>query len=158
MTDLELSEQERERAQAILDGDARALNSGDETTPTSVTESLCRQWREHVRNDGRPQSVDAHGFTRSAIRKHISGNCSHDGTGTPVRHKHGVWKPAETAADGYEVRRLGWRYECPECDHRDIAVREQWLYCRACGGRIPEVWDLREERLVGLRGVEKETG
>lgn len=83
----EWTETERERAQTLLEGDARNLHSGDHN---DVPIEVCREWRKHIHRGGMPAGVDSRGFTRNAIRQHVTGECSHEhGVGAVAFHESG---------------------------------------------------------------------
>lgn len=87
----EWTAEERANASKVLSGDARALNSGRPSTENPIPECLCAQWRQHIHDGGRPQSVDARGFTRTAIRKHVRGDCSHEHGVPAAEYRGGEW-------------------------------------------------------------------
>lgn len=86
------SDGEKERLQALRDGDARNLHSGDHG---DVPAEACREWREHIHKGGKPASVDSRGFTRNAIRQHVTGECSHSHGVGPVAFHESGWRAGD---------------------------------------------------------------
>jgi hypothetical protein len=149
----EWTAEERQRAKAVLQGDARKLNSGGKCNDRTVTPSLCEQWRNHIQNGGLPTSVDSQGFERHTVRTHVTGGCKHDDTGKPVAFEDGEWVAVEEPSGVYSATRLGWRYECRGCGRRDLWLREEWLWCRECGERVGQVLDLQAGKLVEFEDI-----
>lgn len=74
------SEQERKRAQKILENDARTLHAHtpDASDHNHVTPDECRKWRTYVKRPGnRPGEIDSE-FAQSTVESHVRGDCSHD--------------------------------------------------------------------------------
>jgi len=94
----EWSQEERERAQALLQNDARSITN---TTPEyTVPGATCLKWRHALRENTvesiRPLADASEKFVRSTVRKHISGRCSHHPVevGPPLEYDRdaGVWQ------------------------------------------------------------------
>jgi len=87
------SRDERERAQKLVDLDARQLNCGMNPGTRTVPLDVCAGWRRELQDeDSRPGGIDGHGFADSTIRKHASGLCDHD-VGVPaLEYDSEVWQ------------------------------------------------------------------
>jgi len=95
------SDEEKARARAVLNGDARTVThtSANHTVPPDQ----CRQWRRALRDGDtqniRPLAEESEKFVRSTVRKHISGRCQHDplnvGPAMEYNRNFGVWQRQE---------------------------------------------------------------
>jgi len=74
------TDEERERAQAVLNADARAITNADRTYTVDPDE--CSEMRGKLAGPDGPESVRVlereHQPHRSTIRTHVSGRCHHD--------------------------------------------------------------------------------
>lgn len=72
--------------------DARALHNGNHEVRDYVPPSTCEEWRRLVREDDIvPEQVPGQGFADSTIRKHITGRCGHEDSGSAVRYTGTEW-------------------------------------------------------------------
>lgn len=92
------TQEERDRLKTLQtnDQDARSLHNGRANDGDPVPERVCRKWREQVReHDALPERMDGQGWAEATIRKHVTGDCSHSGTGGAVEYNGEEWVPAE---------------------------------------------------------------
>lgn len=90
----EWTPQEQERLRRLQDGeaDARTLHNGRRSTHNYVTSDICEWWRTRIREYGEiPERVDGRGFAEATIRKHASGECTHEDVGKPVVYDGDSW-------------------------------------------------------------------
>lgn len=91
---VEWTPQERQRLKRLQDGeaDARTLHNGRQNKRNYVTSEDCEWWRTRIREyDVIPERVDGRGFAEATIRKHASGECTHEDIGPPVVYDDGEW-------------------------------------------------------------------
>jgi len=113
-----------------------------------VPREMCWEWRQNVHNGTHPENVLNYTYNQETVRYHLTGTCGHADLIAPLEYTNGRWQPVERGSGGYDRERLGWRYECPGCGKRDIAVREVGWYCRRCQQRLERVRDLKTGELV----------
>lgn len=96
---VEWTAEERQRASAVLEDYARSVNNGAVSCEDTVPADTCRYWRERIREWGElPERVDGRGFAEATIRKHASGECTHEDTGKPVEYVGGEWVAVDADA------------------------------------------------------------
>jgi hypothetical protein len=134
--------------------DARSINNH---TPSKVPDYVCREWRRTVHDGTHPTHVDKRTYCLHTVRKHLTGACNHEHTGEPLAFVAGEWvsDSYKRSNDAYERNDAGWRYECRECEQRQLVVRRDWLWCRECCRRFRRCRDLKTESLVGLGAVKE---
>lgn len=149
------SEEERQRAQTVLQSDARALNDTGRSERI-VSPSECREWREEVKAaGGSPVNVDAV-YDTSTVETHARGECrhSHAEVGVPVRYDNsrGEWVPARMVSSGCAPSNLDVYHTrvCKVYPAESIVLgsrdreRYEWRECRECTGAVPEAKPIPE--------------
>lgn len=143
----EWSEEERERATAVLQNDARALRNRDtKIKDRIVAPATCREWRDELAGTMRnAESIDTE-YGVATVAKHASGRCHHDtpDVGIPLERppEGGRWRRArmittESRSGVYHTRMCKAFPESVE-KLEGAESRKQWRECRECSGRVPE--------------------
>lgn len=92
----EWTQEERERAAAVLNSDARTVKNTNVAREDTVTPETCEYWRTRIRDFGElPERVDGKGFAEATIRKHACGRCNHESVGAPVKYDGVRWVTQE---------------------------------------------------------------
>lgn len=144
--EIEWTHAERERARAVLEGDARVENATTDAHRVTVDE--CSAWREELReHPGRsPRDLDAR-FSIATVENHVKGVCQHTihESGIPVVYREGGWRPARVISAGCDPHSLAC-YHTRICQNfpesarvmPEGVVRQSWRECRECTGEVPE--------------------
>lgn len=77
----EWSDEERERAAAVLEGDARQLQNTGAPPEKCVSSMQCQDWRRRLKTglDVTPYQLgDEVEFSRATVEAHVQGECQHD--------------------------------------------------------------------------------
>jgi len=143
----EWTQEERERAQAVLQNDARALRNRDSSiTERVVSPETCREWRDTLAGEARNADMVDTDYSPETVAKHASGRCHHDTSdvGVPLERspEGGRWTRArmittESRSGVYHTRVCR---EFPDSVEKleGATARKQWRECRECSGRVPE--------------------
>lgn len=132
----EWTDEERQRAQAVLENDARTLQN---TNPKNqnVTAGKCRMWRNWVA-DGkyRPHEIPADRVP-STVESHVKGECNHTlkRTGIPCRFNGARWVRIGVTSEEYRDYNEGvvvHTRECRNFPENPIPVSELSGEKRAC--------------------------
>lgn len=146
MNNHDWSEEEKRRAQALVDGDARQLNT-HHPNHHSVSPGECAGWRDRVTSEGVVPGEIESGYSRGTVETHVRGDCSHDpvSVGLPAVHQDSEWVRARVISTGTDPSNLRVYHtevceDFPESVERmpDGVLRQQWRECRTCSGRVPE--------------------
>jgi len=96
----EWSEDEKQRAQLVLEHDARSGIS-DDTRAAPTTK--CREWRDTLHTEDLdsiiPIADEEPEFSRSTVREHVSGRCSHLTTVVGIAFEYDKSKKTWTRRD-----------------------------------------------------------
>lgn len=153
MTQPEWTQEERERAKAILQGDARTVRNRDtKIKDRIVTPETCHRWRDELAGSlQNADSIDTE-YGVATVAKHASGRCHHDphDAGIPLRRPAdgGRWQRARmvtvNSRSGVYHTRVCCAFPGEVRVLSGSEARKQWRECRECSGRVPEAGPVPE--------------